>query len=650
MPRAQTNGIELEYESFGDPSKPTVLLIMGLGVQMLGWDERFCNMLADRGFHVVRFDNRDIGLSTKIEGGAPPNPLELMAGNYSSASYTLDDMADDTAGLLDALDVDAAHVVGVSMGGMIAQTLACRHPDRVLSLTSIMSSTGSQETGQPKPEVFAALITPTPSDREGYVDAGASLFTLIGSPAYPPDEDELRALIGASYDRCPLPGRLLPPARRDPRLGRPRQGDRRHQGADTGDPRRGRPADRPVRRRGHGDRNPWIEAGHHPRHGARPAARPVATVHRRDRREHRAGERPRCHARRLIAHVDMDAFFVAVEVRRRPELRGKPVVVATGTDPGARGVVMAASYEARKFGVHSALPLATAHRRCPDMVLVPRDMELYREVSGQVMRVLREEVDRVEVVGLDEAYLDLAGSTFPKSDCRRVKHRIREETGLVCSIGLAPNKLLAKIASDLDKPDGFFVLTPERMLDAVGDRPAALIPGVGPKTAERLRQAGVRTVGDLAGADPAVLGRAVGPRLGAELQARANGVDERTVETERQPKSESAEITFAQDVSDTDVLHETLDRLAARVCEGLGRSGYRGRTVTVKVRLRPFRTFTRSQTLEAPTRDAALVAPLARELLGRVEMDAPVRLVGVGLSGLEREAPREEGERLFSEA
>jgi DNA polymerase IV len=346
----------------------------------------------------------------------------------------------------------------------------------------------------------------------------------------------------------------------------------------------------------------------------------------------------------------MDAFFVAVELRRRPELRGKPVVVATGTDPGARGVVMAASYEARKFGVHSALPLATAHRRCPEMVLVPRDMELYREVSGQVMRVLREEVQRVEVVGLDEAYLDLGGAMFPKSDCRRVKHRIREETGLVCSIGLAPNKLLAKIASDLDKPDGFYVLTPDRMRDAVGDRPAGLIPGVGPKTAERLRQAGVRTVAELAGADPAVLGSAVGPRLGAELQARANGVDDRTVETERRPKSESAEITFAQDVSDPEVLHETLDRLAARVCEGLGRSEYRGRTVTVKVRLRPFRTFTRSQTLEAPTRDAALVAPLARELLGRVEMDAPVRLVGVGLSGLERDAPREEGDRLFTEA
>src|SRR6185436_9003106 len=234
------------------------------------------------------------------------------------------------------------------------------------------------------------------------------------------------------------------------------------------------------------------------------------------------------------------------------------VVVATGTDPTARGVVMAASYEARKFGVHSALPLATAHRRCPQMVLVPRDMEHYREWSGRVMAIVREEVARVEVVGLDEAYLDLGESEFPKSECRRVKHRIKEETGLVCSIGLAPNKLLAKIASDLDKPDGFAVLTPETMLEAVGDRPASLLPGVGPKTFERLRRAGIKTVRDLALADPELLSRSVGPRLGGELRARANGIDDRTVETEREPKSESAETTFAQDVSDPELVHETL--------------------------------------------------------------------------------------------
>jgi pimeloyl-ACP methyl ester carboxylesterase len=201
MPRAQTNGIELEYEAFGDPSKPTVLLIMGLGVQMLGWDERFCNMLADRGFFVIRFDNRDVGLSTHTEGPIP-NPLELMAGNFSSATYTLDDMADDTAGLLDHLGIAAAHVAGVSMGGMIGQTLAARHPERVLSLASIMSTTGNSEVGQPTQAAIAALITPMPGDRDGYVDAAVRAFTVIGSPGYPADEERLRALIGASYDRA----------------------------------------------------------------------------------------------------------------------------------------------------------------------------------------------------------------------------------------------------------------------------------------------------------------------------------------------------------------------------------------------------------------------------------------------------------------
>jgi DNA polymerase-4 len=343
----------------------------------------------------------------------------------------------------------------------------------------------------------------------------------------------------------------------------------------------------------------------------------------------------------------MDAFFVAVELRRRPELRGKPVVVATGTDPGARGVVMAASYEARKFGVHSALPLATAHRRCPQAVLIPRDMDHYREASGEWMAIVRRHVERVEVAGMDEAYLDLAAAMTPKADCRRIKHEIRSETGLVCSIGLAPNKLLAKIASDLDKPDGFFVLTPEGMLEAVGDRPAGLIPGVGPKTAQRLARAGLRTVGDLARADAGALAQAVGTRLGAELQARANGIDNRAVETSREPKSESAEITFAQDVADRDVLLETLDRLAGRVCAGLGRSGYAGRTVTLKIRLRPFRTYTRSRTLDLHMRDADVVKAVARELLDRVELDAPVRLIGVGVAGLVREEA-DEG-RLFAE-
>src|SRR3954451_3765986 len=201
----------------------------------------------------------------------------------------------------------------------------------------------------------------------------------------------------------------------------------------------------------------------------------------------------------------MDAFYVSVELLRRPDLRGQPVVVATGTDPHARGVVMAASYEARRFGVHSALPLAIAHRRCPQMVMVPRNFDSYRAISRRVMKILRGYSDTVEVAGLDEAYLDLSGSPAPKARGRALKAEVRRTTGLVCSVGIAPNKLIAKIASDLDKPDGFCVLEPERMLEAVGDRPAKLIPGVAQRTSERLDRMGIRTVADLASASDAAL-------------------------------------------------------------------------------------------------------------------------------------------------
>jgi DNA polymerase-4 len=342
---------------------------------------------------------------------------------------------------------------------------------------------------------------------------------------------------------------------------------------------------------------------------------------------------------RTICHVDMDAFFVSVELLRRPELRGKPVIVAGSTDPSARGVVMTASYEARKFGVHSALPLATARRRCPQAAVIPSDIELYRRGSRRVMEILAGFTDLLEVAGLDEAYLDLSASPAPKARARQIKRDVREATGLVCSVGLAPNKLLAKIASDLDKPDGFRVLPREEMLAAVGERPAGLIPGVGPKTAERLARAGVRTVAELAGAGDELLTAALGPNLGPALRARANGRDERIVTADRQPKSESRETTFARDVDDLGELREHLDRLVASLCERLARSGFHGRTVTLKVRLAPFRTFTRSRTLPSPTADAALVGATASELLERFERDAPVRLLGVAVSSLSRDAP-----------
>jgi pimeloyl-ACP methyl ester carboxylesterase len=198
---APANGIELAYESFGDPADPTVLLVMGLGVQMLGWPEGLCELLVDRGFRVVRFDNRDVGRSTKIEGGPPPDLMAAAMGDTSSASYTLDEMADDCAGLLDHLGVEAAHVVGISQGGMISQTLAIRHPERVLSLASIMSSTGDRAVGQPHPEAMPALLTSPPADREGYAEFVVGAFRVIGSPGFEADEEQLRELARASFDR-----------------------------------------------------------------------------------------------------------------------------------------------------------------------------------------------------------------------------------------------------------------------------------------------------------------------------------------------------------------------------------------------------------------------------------------------------------------
>jgi DNA polymerase IV len=333
----------------------------------------------------------------------------------------------------------------------------------------------------------------------------------------------------------------------------------------------------------------------------------------------------------------MDAFYVSIELLRHPELRGRPVIVAGSTDPNSRGVVMTASYEARRFGVHSALPLVTARRRCPQAVVLRSDMELYRRGSKRVMEVLRRFSDRVEVAGLDEAYLDLSDSPAPKTRARQLKGEVREATRLVCSVGLAPNKLLAKIASDLDKPDGFRVLRSDEMLAAVGDRPASLIPGVGPKTAERLAAVGVRTVAELAAASDELLAGALGPNHGPALRALANGRDERPVTTGRAPKSESTETTFARDIDDIDELRDHLERLTGSLCERLGRGGYAGRTVTLKIRLAPFRTFTRSRTLPSPTADRALVGATARELLERFERDAPVRLLGVGVAGLVRD-------------
>jgi DNA polymerase IV len=335
--------------------------------------------------------------------------------------------------------------------------------------------------------------------------------------------------------------------------------------------------------------------------------------------------------------VDMDAFYVSIEMLRHPGLRGKPVVVAYD---GPRGVVTTASYEARKYGVHSALPMVTARRRCPQLTVLPVDMQLYKRGSVKVMETLREFSDEVEIVGMDEAYVDLTGSPVPQSRAQEIKRRIKETTHLVCSIGLAPNRLMAKIASDLDKPDGFFVLDHENWRPTVGEKPASLLPGVGPRTFEHLREVGIGTVAELADADPGLLERAFGPKHGKGLHERANGKGSERLSMENVRKSESRETTFPQDVTDRQVLHDTVERLARSVCESLASNSRRGRTVTLKIRLQPFKTYTRSRTLDSHTCDPEAVVATAMELLERFDPQAPVRLVGVGMAGLaEEEAP-----------
>jgi DNA polymerase IV len=335
---------------------------------------------------------------------------------------------------------------------------------------------------------------------------------------------------------------------------------------------------------------------------------------------------------RCVAHLDMDAFYVSVEVRRRPELRGRPVIVA-GTGP--RSVVTTASYEARRFGVGSAMPAARARRLCPHGVFLAPDFAYYREASREVMASVRSMADAVEVVGLDEAYLDLTGLPAPHAAMRRLVAQIERTTGLGCSIGIGPNKLVAKVASDAEKPRGFVVLTREQARERFGHSPCALVPGIGPKTADRLRALGVDTLATLAAAPHPRLASRFGPRLAAELQRRARFEDDTPVSEERKVVSESREITFDEDIRDPQRLEAILSQLVGRLCEALVAQRRRGRTVGIKVRLDDFSTHTRARTLAEAVGSADRVGPVALELLRRFAPPRPVRLLGIRVAGLE---------------
>src|SRR3954463_9907328 len=291
--------------------------------------------------------------------------------------------------------------------------------------------------------------------------------------------------------------------------------------------------------------------------------------------------------RRVYGHVDMDAFYVSVELQSRPELAGQPVVVAGS---GPRAVVTTASYEARKFGVFSATPAERARRLCPQAVFIPPDFEKYRARSREVMAVLREHVERVEVVGLDEAYLDLTPIERPKAAARRLKNDVRERTGLTCSIGIGPNKLVAKVASDADKPDGFVVLSREQACERFAGASPGLIPGIGPKTLARLEERGVKTLAELAALPDDTLRAWFGDNLGPHLGRLARFDDDREIETVRIAKSESRETTFDTDLAGVEALQPVLDRLTAQLCETLARQQRSGRTIGIKVRLDDFST------------------------------------------------------------
>jgi DNA polymerase-4 len=334
---------------------------------------------------------------------------------------------------------------------------------------------------------------------------------------------------------------------------------------------------------------------------------------------------------RAILHADLDAFFASVEQLDDPRLRGTPVVV--GGPPEARGVVAAASYEARRFGVHSAMPMSRALRLCPQATRVSPRFDRYAEVSRQVMAIFRDVTPLVEPLSLDEAFLDASDQAGchggPYGLARRLKQRVKEETGLTVSIGAATNKTIAKIASDREKPDGLVVVSPGEEASFLAPMPVRSLWGVGPKAEEVLVGMGIRTIGELAGADVAVLTTRFGVR-GEWFHRMANGVDDRPVETEQERKSIGAETTFPRDLNDGPELREVLGRVAEDVARRLRMKGMKARTVVLKLRYSDFRTITRQTSLAEEIGTAEHLAAAAGALLDKTSQRGDrFRLLGI---------------------
>ena len=342
---------------------------------------------------------------------------------------------------------------------------------------------------------------------------------------------------------------------------------------------------------------------------------------------------------RRIVHIDMDAFYASVEQRDTPSLRGKPVAV--GGQPGTRGVVAAASYEARVFGVHSAMSMAKAVRLCPSLVIVPPDFSRYKTASNAVFSIFREVTPLVEPLSLDEAYLDVTenswGETLGTAVAKRLKERIRAETRLTASAGVAPNKFLAKIASGWKKPDGLTVISPERVEPFLQQLPVDALWGVGPVTAKKLRARGIDRLVDVRGADVEILRDTVGS-LADWLRQLANGIDDRPVVPNREAKSSGSENTYPSDLTDLDTIRAEIAEMATHAISWLARKELLARTVTIKVRYSDFTTITRSHSA-APTRDETDLSARAVRLLEKTDAGRrPVRLLGVSVHNFCSEA------------
>ena len=339
---------------------------------------------------------------------------------------------------------------------------------------------------------------------------------------------------------------------------------------------------------------------------------------------------------RRILHCDMDCFYAAVHMRDDPKLAGQPVVI--GGSPEGRGVIAAASYEARAYGVRSAMPSARAVRLCRDLVFIRPDFPRYRQESQRVFEIFREMTPVVQPVSIDEAYLDVTDHLGPWGSAtavaREVRRRVAAERALTVSIGVGPNRLVAKIASDHDKPDGLTVVPPRRVQAFLDPLSVRSLPGVGPATGRRLQRLGIETISDLRARSREEL-EAVAGKFGGALYSYSRGRDERPVRVHRERKSLSSERTYGSDLESLTEMDAEVERLAGHVSKGLKKRTFSACTITVKVRYSDFTTVTRSQTLAAPTADAEVIRASARALLRKsAARERPVRLLGVGASNL----------------